>query len=116
MYAFILFGGASAWYLLYKYCCKNKQEVVDHPKHENVVETITETNRACCKLVRNKLVDETERHKNLLKKVHQEFNENYPKYLNHKVLQELNDNVDHDKSYDEEGSEISEESLWDDIG
>lgn len=152
MYAFILLGGASAWYLLYKYCCGKQREEEDtvveeqveliiHPKDKvDDVDDEDKSHIATCELVAKKLVDtlihdvveriekreeEKSDHKIKLNQVHQDLNQNYPKYLHHKVLQELN-NRDTDVSA-EEGSDVSaeegsakstdtEDSLWDDLG
>ena len=45
MYGFILFGGASAWYLLYKYCCKQQDEAEEVEVAE-VVEKAEEVEEA----------------------------------------------------------------------
>ena len=151
MYAFILLGGASAWYLLYKSCCsKNRAEEnsIDEEPVEVIVkeetgeagevgeareageagEARTDTHKAACKLVAKKMVDtlihdvveqiDKNGHKIKLQQVHQDLNQNYPKYLHHKILQELNNgtvNVSNEEG-SEEGSLSSEESLWDDLG
>jgi hypothetical protein len=143
MYAFILLGGASAWYLLYKSCCgKNraKEDTVEEEPAEVVVkETVeeveAESHKDACKLVAKKLVDTlihdvVERiekreenkndHKTKLDQVHQELYQHYPKYLHHKVLQELS-NKGTEESVDSgtessAKSDESDESLWNDLG
>lgn len=150
MYAFIIFGGASAWYLFYKYCCKKQtddEELFEEEVEKSIDEAdkadeadkedISQSHKDASRLVPKKIADplindvvkkieEKEElksdHKKILNLVHKEFNDNYPKYLHHKVLEQLSSIKDEDEAV-HEGEQVdteiseteSDKSIWNDL-
>lgn len=168
MFAFIIFGGACAWYLLYRNCYSNQtdnsdllnddlnyvnplnniglnlhmskkniegekegEDKINQPNKLTLCEQdnipceckINNVNRVASVFTANNIVNEAiqnviekmadkREHIDKLEKVHEELDDQYPKYIFNKAMNELEQKV---KNYTDEESDGFTSDEWDDL-